>query len=77
MIAAIKAGMDKPRDALARLEQDNIRYVLLCDGDPLVERIASEYPAGFFAALSKNDVPGYLEEVPSPPGLKIYEVIQR
>lgn len=79
MVAAIRSGMAKPQNALARLEAENIRYVLLCDGDPIAERIAREYPAGLFAALLRHDVPGYLEELPAPKssGLRIYQMIQR
>ena len=79
MVAAIEMGMAKPQDALARLEAEHIRYILLCDDDPMVERIAREYPAGLFAALSRHDVPGYLEELPAAKssGLRIYEMIQR
>lgn len=79
MVEAIRMGMAKPQDALVRLEAENIRYILLCDGDPMVERIAKEYPAGLFATLLKHDVPGYLEEAPTAKssGLRIYEMIQR
>jgi hypothetical protein len=79
MIAAIRIGMDKPQDALTRLEVANIRYILVCDGDPLAARIAADHPDGLFAALSRNDIPGYLEEVAgtSAAGIRVYEVIQR
>jgi hypothetical protein len=79
MVDAIRMGMAKPQDALERLEAEGIRYILLCDGDPLVERIAAEYPDSLFAALKKHDLPGYLEDVPTDKsaGLKIYELIQR
>jgi hypothetical protein len=78
MLAALHAGMARPQDALALLEAENIRYVLVCDGDPIPEKIAADYPAGLFAALIKGDVPGYLEELPAKaPGLRIYEMIQR
>jgi hypothetical protein len=78
MVAAIEMGMAKPQDALTRLEAEHIRYILLCDDDPMAERIAREYPAGLFAALLKHDVPGYLEELPAASsGVRIYEMIQR
>ncbi|MBX9454743.1 MAG: hypothetical protein KL863_01220 [Rhizobium sp.] len=79
MVAVIKTGMAEPGNALARLEAGNVRYVLLCAGDPMIERIARDYPAGLFASLLKDYVPGYLEQHPTPDaaGLRIYEVIQR
>jgi hypothetical protein len=79
MVAAIEMGMAKPQDVLTRLEEEKVRYVLLCDGDPLVERIARDRPDGLFAALLKHDIPGYLEERPASKssGLRIYEIIQR
>lgn len=58
MVAAIEMGMAKPQDVLTRLEEEKVRYVLLCDGDPLVERIARDRPDGLFAALLKHDIPG-------------------
>lgn len=79
MIAAIRMGMDKPQDALVRLEAENIRYILFCENDPMVKRVARDYPAGLYAALSKGEVPGYLEELPAGKSsrLHIYEMIQR
>jgi hypothetical protein len=78
MVEAIEIGMAKPDDALMRLEAAGIRYILFCDGDTLVSDIARDYPAGLYAALSKNDLPGYLEELPrTADGPRIYEMIQR
>lgn len=79
MVAALRTGMGNPQDAVARLEADTIRYVLLCDNDPMVRQIARDYPSGFFASLLARDVPGYLEEIPTAQsaGFRIYEVIQR
>lgn len=79
MVAAIETGMAKPDEALLRLEAENIRYLLVCDNDPLVARIAAEYPASLFAALSRKDIPGYLDAFPTDAGsgLKVYELIQR
>lgn len=79
MVAVIRTGMAKPGDALARLEAGNVRYILLCTGDPMIERIAQDYPAGLFASLLKDDVPGFLEQhrTPDASGLRIYELIQR
>ncbi|MGV3551407.1 hypothetical protein [Rhizobium sp.] len=79
MLAALRIGMAKPQDALELLEAQSIRYVLLCDSDPLPRKIAEDYPAGLYAALSKGDLPGYLEELPGKRSskLRIYELIQR
>lgn len=79
MIASIRIGMDRPGGALTRIEAEKIRYILVCDGDPLAARIAADYPEGLFAVLSRNDVPGYLEEIAGTKaaGIRIYEVIQR
>lgn len=79
MVAALEIGMAKPDVALAKLEAQNIRYVLLCDDDAMAERIAKEYPGGLYASLAKNEVPGYLEELPieKSTGLRIFEMIQR
>lgn len=78
MVEAIMIGMAKPEAALSRMESEDIRYILLCDGDVLAERIAKEYPGGFFAALLRNDIPGYLEERSvEAPGFRLFEMIQR
>jgi hypothetical protein len=79
MVASIEIGMAKPDMAFTKLAEQNVRYVLLCDDDPMAERIAKEYPAGLYAALSKNEVPGYLEELSMDKvsGLRIFEMIQR
>ncbi|MCB1446798.1 MAG: hypothetical protein KDJ87_13670 [Rhizobiaceae bacterium] len=79
MIAALKIGMTKPQDALPLLEAQNIRYILFCDGDPMVSAFVREYPAGLYAALRKDDIPGYLEALPTDKSsrLRIYEMIQR
>ena len=79
MLAALHAGMAKTQDALALLEAEDIRYVLVCDGDSMADKIAKDYPSGLFAALIRGDIPGYLEELPGAkaPGLRIYEMIQR
>jgi hypothetical protein len=79
MVASIEIGMAKPDTAFTKLAEQNVRYVLLCDDDPMAERIAKEYPSGLYAALSKNEVPGFLEELPMDKvsGLRIFEMIQR
>jgi hypothetical protein len=78
MVASIRIGMAKPQDALQRLEASGVRYILTCDGDPMADDIARDYPSGLFAALKAGDIPGYLEEIPSPGrGIRIYEIIQR
>ena len=79
MVAALKIAMTRPQDALPLLEAQHIRYVVLCKDDMMAEKLATEYPAGLYAALRKGDVPGYLEELPADKssGLDIFEVIQR
>ena len=79
MVAALQIGMAKPDAALAKLEAQKIRYVLLCDDDDMAEQIAKDNPGGLYASLLKNEIPGYLEELPieKSTGLRIFEMIQR
>lgn len=79
MLAALRAGMARPQDALELLEADKIRYVVICTTNAMVNDIARDYPGGLYAALIAGEVPGYLEEMPGTGGsrLRVYEMIQR
>jgi hypothetical protein len=79
MVAALEIGMAKPDAALTKLAEQKIRYILLCDGDAMAERIAKDYPAGLYASLARNEMPGYLEElsIEKSARLRVFEMIQR
>jgi hypothetical protein len=53
-----------PNDAKVRMDTRGIDYVAFCPGAPERYDYAAGAPAGLAAALSHNDVPGFLERIP-------------
>jgi hypothetical protein len=53
-----------PNDAKLRMDAHGIDYVAFCPGAPERYDYAASAPAGLAAALSRGDVPGFLERIP-------------
>jgi len=74
-IAMLDMFLGAPNDAKARMAAHRIDYVAFCPGAPERYDYAARAPAGLAAALSRNDVPGFLEKIPlTSSDLAIYRV---
>lgn len=63
-LAMLDMYLAAPNDAKVRMTAHNVDYVAFCPGAPERYDYASAAPAGLAAALSRNDIPDFLERVP-------------
>jgi len=74
-IAMLDMFLGAPNDAKARMAAHRIDYVAFCPGAPERYDYAARAPAGLAAALSRDDVPDFLERIPLAGGdLAVYRV---
>ncbi len=76
MLTELHAGLATPQDAEKFLRGAGATLVAFCRTDPQVGSISRRAPAGFYAELSKGNVPAWLEPVPQTIGkpLEIYRL---
>jgi hypothetical protein len=53
-----------PNDAKVRIDAHRIDYVVFCPGAPERYDYVASAPAGLASALSRDDVPGFLDRIP-------------
>jgi len=63
-IAMLDMFLDAPNGAQVRMATHGIDYVVFCPGAPERYNYVASTPASLVAALSRNDVPSFLERVP-------------
>jgi hypothetical protein len=63
-IAMLDMFLGAPNDAKVRMATHDIDYVVFCPGAPERYNYVASAPAGLAAALSRNDVPSFLERIP-------------
>ncbi len=63
-IAMFDMLLAAPNDAKVQMAQRGIDYVAFCPGSPERYNYAGRAPASLVAALSRGDVPGFLERIP-------------
>ncbi|CAG1011570.1 hypothetical protein RHIZO_04067 [Rhizobiaceae bacterium] len=76
-LLAIRAFLEGEPSALAIVREEGLSYVALCAGNDETKTFAAWAPDGFLAALTKGDIPAWLEPVPGNDGhaLAIYRVL--
>jgi hypothetical protein len=63
-IAMLDMFLGAPNDTIVRLATHEIDYVAFCPGAPERYDYVARAPNSLVAALSRNDVPSFLERVP-------------
>jgi hypothetical protein len=63
-IAMLDMFLGAPNDAKVRMAMHGIDYVAFCPGAPERYDYAASAPAGLAAALSRNNIPSFLERIP-------------
>lgn len=63
-LLALNAFMGSPQEAEAIVRSHHVGLVVLCPGNDETAALAEWAPAGFIAALRRNDVPDWLEKLP-------------
>jgi hypothetical protein len=63
-IAMLDMFLSAPNDAKVRIDMHDIDYVAFCPGAPERYDYVARAPASLVAALSRNDVPKFLERIP-------------
>ena len=74
-IAVLDMFLGAPNDAKVRMATHDIDYVAFCPGAPERYNYVASAPNSLVAALSRNDVPSFLERVPlNGSNLAVYRV---
>jgi hypothetical protein len=74
-IAMFDMFLAPPEQAQRRIEAHGIDYVAFCPGAPERYNYAAAAPASLVAALSRNEIPGFLERIPfAGTDLAVYRV---
>jgi hypothetical protein len=74
-IAMLDMFLGAPNDAMARMAEHGIDYVAFCPGAPERYNYVASAPGSLVAALSRNEVPSFLERIPlDDTDLTVYRV---
>ena len=66
MLTALKIQLAQPAEAEKMMRAAKVRYYIICETDSEGSVAAEREPTGFYAMLSKGNVPDYLEKLPKP-----------
>jgi len=75
MLTELYIGLAQPDEARAFIDGAGVTVIAFCAADPQTEAVAKMKPDGLYAALTRGDVPAYLEPAAvAGGGFKFYRV---
>ena len=75
MLTELHIGLAPPDEARAFLEGAGVTIIAFCASDPQTRSLAKMKPDGFYAALSRGEVPTYLTPEGSEGGFQLYRFV--
>lgn len=75
MLTELHIGLAPPDEARAFLAGAGVTVVAFCASDPQTQSLAKMKPDGFYAALSRGEVPAYLTPAGSEGGFDLYRFV--